>query len=70
MDFRRGAAYMLDDLVVRNRLHLDGILKQTVKKLASATRCSTIEPECEFIKIGVEVLTTDRPLMRSEQPAF
>ena len=55
---------------VRDRIHGDSLLRQTVEQLAPAARLAAVETKGELIEVVIQMLVADRPLMRSHQPAF
>src|ERR1700722_2126947 len=58
------------DFVERCRRRRDGLLKEAVKELPPRSGSAAVEPEDKFVEIMAELLVADRPLMRSQQPAF
>ena len=44
------------DAVIRYRLALNRLLHQPIEQQSSRPRASPVEPEHEFVEIGVEVL--------------
>jgi hypothetical protein len=64
------ASNVLDDGIVRSGTDGDRLLDQAVEELPSVLRGASIEAKGEFVQIGVEVLTTDGPLVRAQQPAL
>src|SRR2546422_4842807 len=61
---------MLDDGIVGSGTDSDRLLGQAVEELPSVLRGASIEAKGEFVQVGVEGLTTDGPLVRSQQPAL
>ena len=59
-----------DHAFVRDRIHGDSLLRQTVEQLAPAARLAAVETKGELIEVVIQMLVADRPLMRSHQPAF
>jgi len=59
-----------DQLGVRYRFQLNGLLSQAVKQHAAWRRCPTVKPKGELIQIVRQMLMTNRTLMRSQQPSF
>ena len=64
------ASHMLDDGLVGSRTDGDRLLDQAVEELPSVLRGASIEAKGEFVQVRVEVLTTDGPLVCSQQPAL
>src|SRR5664280_2059831 len=54
--------------MVRGRVNLCRLLNQPVEQLPAVLGGPAIEPEGEFVEVVVEMLGTDRTLMRSQQP--
>jgi len=61
---------MLDDVSVFHRLYSHGMLKQPIKKLATVSRCPTVETKGKFVKIVIQMLWTDGTLVSAEYPPF
>lgn len=61
---------MLNDGVVGSRADSDCLLGEAVEELPSMLGGAPIESKSEFVQVGIEVLTTDSPLMRAQQPAL
>ena len=57
-----------DERFVRNRADGDGLFKEPVEEFTSAARFTPVEPEREFIQIGVQMLRAHSALVGSEQP--
>ena len=61
---------MLDDGIVGSRTDGDRLLDQPVEARPSVLRGASIEATGEFVQVGVEMLTTDSPLVCAQQPAL
>jgi len=64
------ASNVLDDGIVGSGTDGDRLLDQAIEELPSVLRGASIEANGEFVQVGVEVLTTDGPLVRAQQPAL
>jgi len=56
--------------VTGNRIDGHSLLHQTKEKLASTLGSPTIESERELVEIVAQMLMTDGPLVRAQQPSF
>jgi len=61
---------MLNDIAIWDRFNGHGVLNEPVKKLAAMSRSPAIEAKRKFIKIVIQMLTTDSTLMSTKYPAF
>lgn len=59
---------LLDDGIVGSGTDGNRLLDQAVEELPSVLRGASIETKGKFVQVGVEVLTTDGPLVGSQQP--
>lgn len=51
-----------------NGINCDGLLQQPMEELSSTASCPPVKPECEFIKIMVQIPMRYTALMDPEQP--
>jgi len=51
-------------------IYLYGLLHQTVEQLATGCRRATVEAESKLIKVGVQVIVPNCPLVSAQQPAL
>jgi hypothetical protein len=58
------------DAGVRSRIGLHGLLKQSVEEHAASFRMPSVEAEGELVEVVRQMLVTDGPLMRAEDPPF
>ena len=61
---------VFDDGFVGNRGRSHGVFKESSEEKSPGTGRSAIEPEHEFVQVGLQMLMRDTPLMRPAQPAF
>src|SRR5215472_7721440 len=59
-----------DQRFVGDRLDSDGLLQEAVEELATAARFAPVEPEREFVKVGIQMLNAHAALVGSQQPAL
>ena len=59
-----------DQPEVGGRLNRNSLRHKSVEQLPAVPRRSTVEPKREFVEIGVQLLTGQRTLMGTQQPAF
>ena len=60
----------MDDPIIRNGVHCDGLLREAEEEFAAAAGSSPVEPERELVEVVVEMFVADRPLVGSHQPAL
>lgn len=59
---------MFDQSSTRRWGDLHRLLNEAEKELPSVPGAPTVEPECEFVEVVIEMREADRPLMSPEDP--
>ena len=59
-----------DHLPVRHRGHFEALLEEPIEEEAPSLRGASIEAERELIEVVVQMLWTDRPVVRAQDPAL
>jgi len=63
-------SHMLDNCLVRNGVHLDGLLYHSVERLPARSRSPSVKPKSELVEVVVKMLMTYRTMEGPCQPRF